>query len=132
MLLRNLSLPPCKWEMGRVVQCHPGTDGLVRVVTVKTAAMEYKRPIVKLCILPVNSKVSELKSIIRRLRSLSRPFLLLPFTPAVRRRFRARALRICLRAAQGGRPLHQIVNLSNSMAVLSCSKETMSRFRAVC
>lgn len=54
VLLRNNALPPCKWELGRVTQCHCGADGLVRVVTVKTATSEYRRPIVKLCVLPVD------------------------------------------------------------------------------
>lgn len=53
VLLRNATLPPCKWELGRVTQCHPGSDGLVRVVSVRTATSEFKRPIVKLCVLPV-------------------------------------------------------------------------------
>ena len=53
VLLRNALLPPCKWELGRIIKCHPGQDNIVRVVTVKTAATEYKRPIVKLCLLPV-------------------------------------------------------------------------------
>ncbi|XP_011863638.1 PREDICTED: uncharacterized protein LOC105559728 [Vollenhovia emeryi] len=52
-LLRNPLLPPCKWELGRVVRLHSGSDGLTRVVTIKTAASEYVRPICKLCILPV-------------------------------------------------------------------------------
>ncbi|XP_011863852.1 PREDICTED: uncharacterized protein LOC105559823 [Vollenhovia emeryi] len=52
VLLRNPLLPPCKWELGRVTRCHPGPDGLVRVVSVKTAQSEFKRPIVKLCVLP--------------------------------------------------------------------------------
>ncbi|KMQ87430.1 hypothetical protein RF55_13291 [Lasius niger] len=56
ILLRNATLPPCKWELGRVTQLHPGADGLTRVVTVKTATSEYKRPIGKLCILPVQSE----------------------------------------------------------------------------
>lgn len=54
ILLRNSTLPPCKWELGRVTRCHPGSDGLIRVVTVKTATSEYKRPIVKLCLLPID------------------------------------------------------------------------------
>ncbi|XP_026829094.1 uncharacterized protein LOC113562802 [Ooceraea biroi] len=53
VLLRNPLLPPCKWELGRVIRCHPGEDGLVRVVTVKTATSEFKRPLGKLCLLPV-------------------------------------------------------------------------------
>lgn len=55
VLLRNSALPPCKWELGRVTHCHSGADGLTRVVTVKkTATSEYKRPIVKLCLLPID------------------------------------------------------------------------------
>ncbi|XP_076301460.1 uncharacterized protein LOC143219342 [Lasioglossum baleicum] len=53
VLLRNALAPPCKWELARIIKCHPGTDGITRVVTVKTANSEYKRPIVKLCFLPV-------------------------------------------------------------------------------
>lgn len=53
VLLRHSNLPPCKWELGRIIECHPGDDGIVRVVTVKTAQSEYKRPIVKVCILPI-------------------------------------------------------------------------------
>ncbi|XP_029170489.1 uncharacterized protein LOC114940134 [Nylanderia fulva] len=54
VLLRNATLPPCKWQLGRVIQCFPGSDGLTRVVLVKTATSEYKRPIVQLCILPID------------------------------------------------------------------------------
>ncbi|XP_025987237.1 uncharacterized protein LOC105206966 [Solenopsis invicta] len=54
VLLRNSLLPPCKWELGRISLCHPGSDGLIRVVTVKTASSEYKRPISKICILPID------------------------------------------------------------------------------
>ncbi|XP_029154740.1 uncharacterized protein LOC114927851 [Nylanderia fulva] len=54
VLLRNPLLPPCKWELARVLRCHTGQDGLTRVVTVKTAASEYKRPINKLCLLPID------------------------------------------------------------------------------
>ncbi|XP_070171477.1 uncharacterized protein [Polyergus mexicanus] len=55
VLLRNTNLPPCKWELGRITQLHPGSDSLTRVVTVKTATSEFRRPIVKLCALPVDS-----------------------------------------------------------------------------
>lgn len=40
--------PPATWKMGRVVTLHPGGDGLVRSVTVKTATNILKRPIIKL------------------------------------------------------------------------------------
>ncbi|XP_071632830.1 uncharacterized protein [Temnothorax longispinosus] len=44
VLLRNPSLPPTKWDIGRVLQCHTGDDDLVRVVTIKTARSTLKRP----------------------------------------------------------------------------------------
>lgn len=56
VVLKNSALPPCKWELGRVVQIHPGSDGITRVVTIRTATAELKRPIVKLCVLPVNDE----------------------------------------------------------------------------
>lgn len=45
--------PPTEWNMGRIVQVHPGFDGVVRVVTVKTQDGFFKRPVVKLTKLPV-------------------------------------------------------------------------------
>ena len=42
-----------KWPIGRVINIHPGTDGLIRVATVKTASGEYIRPVVKLAKLPL-------------------------------------------------------------------------------
>ncbi|XP_025270797.1 uncharacterized protein LOC112639851 [Camponotus floridanus] len=54
ILIRNPLLSPCKWELGRITQCHSGFDGYVRVVIVRTAHSEYKRPIVKLCILSID------------------------------------------------------------------------------
>lgn len=58
VLLRNPTLPPCKWELGRITRCYAGSDGSVRVVSVKTANSEYKRPITQLCLLPVDSRQS--------------------------------------------------------------------------
>lgn len=47
------SQPPSTWRLGRIVRTHPGEDQTVRVVTVRTAAGELKRPVVKLVKLPV-------------------------------------------------------------------------------
>jgi len=54
VLLRNALAPPCQWELGRITECHPGDDGVTRVVTIRTARSQYKRPIVKLCFLPID------------------------------------------------------------------------------
>ncbi|XP_055632428.1 uncharacterized protein LOC129772922 [Toxorhynchites rutilus septentrionalis] len=55
VLIREENLPVGKWSMGRVVEIHPGEDGLVRVATVKLPNNQkpMKRPITKLCLLPI-------------------------------------------------------------------------------
>lgn len=54
VLLRNALVAPSNWELGRIEECHPGDDGLTRVVTVRTARSRYKRALTKLCFLPVD------------------------------------------------------------------------------
>uniref|UniRef100_A0A1Y1N7Y6 Integrase catalytic domain-containing protein n=2 Tax=Photinus pyralis TaxID=7054 RepID=A0A1Y1N7Y6_PHOPY len=51
-VLKNELQPPSKWVLARIIDVHPGQDGVVRVVTVRTATSTFKRPIVKLCLLP--------------------------------------------------------------------------------
>lgn len=53
VLLRDERLPPTKWALARVLATHPGADGLVRVVTIKTSSGEFKRPVAKLSLLPI-------------------------------------------------------------------------------
>uniref|UniRef100_A0A2A4K9T0 Integrase catalytic domain-containing protein n=1 Tax=Heliothis virescens TaxID=7102 RepID=A0A2A4K9T0_HELVI len=53
VLVHDENLPPGRWALGRVVELHPGTDGKVRVVTLKTKKGQLKRPIVKLSPLPI-------------------------------------------------------------------------------
>lgn len=52
VLLKEDNVPPTTWPMGMVVQVHPGKDGLVRVVTIKTNKTCLQRPVVKLAPLP--------------------------------------------------------------------------------
>jgi hypothetical protein len=54
VIIREDNTPPVTWRMGRIIMTHPGTDGHVRVVTIKTAAGVLKRPITKVCVLPAN------------------------------------------------------------------------------
>ena len=54
VLIRNPLTPPSQWELGRIQECHPGADGLTRVVTVRTSRTTYKRPLSKICFLPVD------------------------------------------------------------------------------
>ncbi|XP_071581890.1 uncharacterized protein [Temnothorax nylanderi] len=45
--------PPSKWPLGRIIQTYPGQDGLTRVVSIRTQSSVLKRPIVKVCPLPI-------------------------------------------------------------------------------
>lgn len=53
VIIKDERMPPLKWKLGRVLAVHPGSDGLVRVATLKTEGGELKRPIVKLALLPI-------------------------------------------------------------------------------
>jgi hypothetical protein len=53
VLVHDPRHPPAKWSLGRVIATHPGADGHVRVVTVRTASSEFKRSIVRLSPLPL-------------------------------------------------------------------------------
>ncbi|XP_025192629.1 uncharacterized protein LOC112592689, partial [Melanaphis sacchari] len=56
-IIRDENAPPTKWKLGRVVNVHPGKDGVVRVVTMRLGSgAELKRPIVKLCLLPTEEE----------------------------------------------------------------------------
>lgn len=53
LVLIHAEAPPLQWPLGRVTELHPGADGVVRVVKVKTQNGEYTRPVVKLSPLPM-------------------------------------------------------------------------------
>lgn len=54
VLVRDDRLSSSQWPLGRIIEIHPGNDGCVRVVTVKTSTGTYKRNITKICRLPIN------------------------------------------------------------------------------
>ncbi|XP_055613091.1 uncharacterized protein LOC129759623 [Uranotaenia lowii] len=56
VIIKEDNLPPSRWKMGRIEQVHPGADGVVRVVTLKTASGPSTRPVEKLCFLPAASQ----------------------------------------------------------------------------
>nr|CAH7732549.1 unnamed protein product [Callosobruchus chinensis] len=47
VLLKEDNLPPLKWSLGRIIELHPGKDGVTRVVSVKTSGGVLKRPVMK-------------------------------------------------------------------------------------
>lgn len=56
-LLRDENAPPTHWPLGRIVRVRPGSDGLVRAVTISIDGNEYDRPIQKLSILPMDEEL---------------------------------------------------------------------------
>jgi len=54
-LVRNESTSPAKWPLARITALHPGKDGRVRVVSVRTATTELTRPVIKIVALPIES-----------------------------------------------------------------------------
>lgn len=53
--IKDENLPPTHWKMARVVEIAPSTDNRVRNVFVKTETGTFKRPVQKLCLLPVDA-----------------------------------------------------------------------------
>uniref|UniRef100_A0A1Y1L369 Integrase catalytic domain-containing protein n=2 Tax=Photinus pyralis TaxID=7054 RepID=A0A1Y1L369_PHOPY len=58
VLLKEEQLPPADWRLARVTQVHPGPDGVVRVVTVKSKSGDFKRSVRKVCVLPIENQVT--------------------------------------------------------------------------
>ena len=48
VLIKNENMAPTYWPLARVIKTHPGSDGLIRVVTLRTGKSTYQRPIHKL------------------------------------------------------------------------------------
>lgn len=57
VLVIDRNMPPFQWPLGRVIELHPGKDGVTRVITVKTSNGEYKRAITEVCLLPLDGKM---------------------------------------------------------------------------
>lgn len=59
-ILKEDNLIPLNWKLVRITAVHEGQDGHVRVVTVRTAnGVEYRRPIVKLALIPTAKEEAE-------------------------------------------------------------------------
>lgn len=57
VIVKEENIPPARWKLARIVNVHPGSDGRIRVATVRLAnGNEVKRPTVKLCRLPVEEE----------------------------------------------------------------------------
>jgi len=55
VIIKDECLPPARWKLGLVIEVHPGRDGNVRVVILRLGSgAEIRRPVVKLCRLPMD------------------------------------------------------------------------------
>ena len=52
VLVKEDNLPPLVCKKAVIIDMHTGRDGLVRVVTIRTAPGAFKRPIAKIFVLP--------------------------------------------------------------------------------
>ncbi|XP_065085290.1 uncharacterized protein LOC135707405 [Ochlerotatus camptorhynchus] len=57
VVLKEENLPPLKWQLARVTEVHPGSDGNIRVATVRTKDGSYRRAISKICVLPIRDNL---------------------------------------------------------------------------
>ncbi|XP_043473410.1 uncharacterized protein LOC122505692 [Leptopilina heterotoma] len=48
VILREDNLPPRQWSLGRIIETYPGSDGIIRVVKVKTTKGEFNRNVRKI------------------------------------------------------------------------------------
>ena len=59
VILKDENTPPGRWPLARVTMVLPGPDGLVRVVTVRTATSQFKRSVTKPIHLPVDDSLQQ-------------------------------------------------------------------------
>ncbi|XP_063617952.1 uncharacterized protein LOC134790896 [Cydia splendana] len=55
VLVKEDNLPPARWLYGVVIDKHPGLDGITRVVSLRCKGNIIKRPVGKLCFLPIET-----------------------------------------------------------------------------
>jgi len=56
VLVKSKNTSPTKWPLGRIKETHPGVDGKVRVISIKTQNGVIKTPIHKICQLKTNKE----------------------------------------------------------------------------
>lgn len=56
VIVKDERLPPSNWLLARVIQTHPGADGIVRVVTIQHKSGQMKRAANRVCRLPIESQ----------------------------------------------------------------------------
>lgn len=55
LLIKEDNTPPLNWKFGRIIRLYPGSDGVIRVVDIKTSSGVLKRSVGKICVLPIDN-----------------------------------------------------------------------------
>ncbi|XP_062556902.1 uncharacterized protein LOC134221732 [Armigeres subalbatus] len=55
VVMKDDNVPPMNWRTARIEELHPGSDGIVRVVSLRSPQGKFIRPVAKICLLPVAS-----------------------------------------------------------------------------
>ncbi|XP_062542104.1 uncharacterized protein LOC134210100 [Armigeres subalbatus] len=66
VLIKKDNLPVQKWMLGRIVELFPGSDGVTRVVNVKTKNGIMRRSVSRLCFLPVDPELTVGREVFQR------------------------------------------------------------------
>ena len=61
VLIKEDNTPTMQWNMGIIENVHPGTDTIVRTVTVKTCNGLKKRPTSKIAVLPIDDNLIRMR-----------------------------------------------------------------------
>ena len=59
VLLADPNTPRGVWPLGRIISAYPGSDGIIRVATVKTKTGTYLRTVAKMCLLEAHKSADE-------------------------------------------------------------------------
>lgn len=62
VVLKEDNMPPKTWKLGRIIETHPGKDGIIRVVTIRTSNNTYKRPTTQIAVLPIDDCMDPVES----------------------------------------------------------------------
>ncbi|XP_065077952.1 uncharacterized protein LOC135701162 [Ochlerotatus camptorhynchus] len=62
VVLKEDNMPPKTWKLGRIIETHPGKDGIIRVVTIRTSNNTYKRPTTQIAVLPIDDCMDQVES----------------------------------------------------------------------
>ncbi|XP_055522689.1 uncharacterized protein LOC129716871 [Wyeomyia smithii] len=63
VVVREDNLPPTQWPLAKITAVHPGKDGIVRVVTLKTSTADnVVRPVTRIALLPMPNEDVSLNS----------------------------------------------------------------------